>query len=119
MTPLPYKSMQSKRFALLPECPLPPIFSGKNQRTLIHTPLTAQRALVGRALPGYGEHRGRHPAAHGAHMDRPLQGHRAHLARHPYRAWHTGTVHIALVAEHPQLTCRSELTQSTSEQDLN
>ena len=37
----------------------------------------------------------------------------------PGRAGHTGTVHVALIAEHPQHTCRSELTQSTSEQDLN
>ena len=37
----------------------------------------------------------------------------------PGRAGHTGTVHVALIAEHPQPTCRSELTQSTAEQDLN
>lgn len=61
----------------------------------------------------------RSPAAHGALVVRPIPEYGAHLGRYRGRAGHTGTVHIALIAEHPQLTCRSELTQSTSEQDLN
>lgn len=79
----------------------------------------AHGALVVTPLPGYGAHLGRLPAAHGALVVRPLSGYRAPLGRYPGRDGHTGTVHIALIEEHPQLTCRSELTQSTSEQDLN
>ena len=79
----------------------------------------AHGALVVRPLPGYGAHLGRYPAAHGALVGRPLPGYGAHLDRYPGRAGQTGTVHIALIAEHPQHTCRSELTQSTSEQGLN
>ena len=64
-------------------------------RTLIHMPLPAHGALVGSPFPEYG----------------------AHLGRHPGRAQRTGTVPIALVAEHPQpehLRAGSELTNSSS-----
>lgn len=79
----------------------------------------AHGALVVRPLPGYGAHLGRYAAAHRALVGRPLPGYGAPLDRYPGRAGHTGTVHIALIAEHPQHNCSSELTQSTSEQSLN
>ena len=53
------------------------------------------------------------------HTARPLLGHKAYLDGHQGKAQLIGTMHIALVAEHPQCTSWSERTLSPSEQDLN
>ena len=62
---------------------------------------------------------GRHPAAYWVYMARPLLWQEAHLDGHQGKAQRTGTMHITLVAEHPQCISWSERTLSPSEQDLS
>lgn len=51
-----------------------------------------------------------HEGSHG--QTPPRNG--AYLGRYPHRAQHPGTMHRALIAEHPQPTCWTDLTLSPS-----
>ena len=136
--------------------------AGCIERTLIHMLLPAPRALVGRPLPGYGAHLGRHPAAPGALVADPSQGMEvtwtgtqqppglswagpsqgmeltwAGTWQPPGLLWSGSSQDTELTwagtrqgwahrnrarsprCRAPQPTCWSELTLSTSEQDLN
>ena len=86
------------------------------------------QGLLGRRLPGYGAHLGRHPAAHGAPVGRPLPEARTHLGssrgssgqapsrargppgRGPQPESAQRNHAQSPSAEHPQPTCWSALT---------